>query len=477
VALTAQLLTIEPHGTVPSRRPLLLCVLEALVWVGISTAALHVSYTWEFARPLVAIYIFGLIQLACQERWRLAFYPGMLVGILTGVLHLRFFFVLFSYGAIGLWFVLGFWVGLFVALARLALRRFGPQWGLVALPFLWTGLEYFRSELYYLRFSWLTPGLAFSDPVWLDGFHVLGVFGIGLVVASMVCCALAFKRPLWRGAILGVFLVLLSLLPRLPGRYSPAGGRYVHVAGVQMEFPAENEVLVRLRELIRKFPETELVVLSEYTFDGPVPQSVLNWCATNRVHMIVGGKEPTKGTNFYNMAFVINPDGQIVSRQPKAVPIQFMTDGVPAERMEAWNSPWGKMGICICYDLSYTRVTDALVRQGAEALIVPTMDVIDWGEHQHELHGRIAPARASEYGLPIFRVASSGISQNVDATGQILSSAPTGAEGAIIGGRVLLRGPGRLPLDRWIAPISVAVTGTMVLFIGFERLLGRRRRH
>jgi apolipoprotein N-acyltransferase len=54
------------------------------------------------------------------------------------------------------------------------------------------------------------------------------------------------------------------------------------------------------------------------------------------------------------------------------------------------------IGICICYDLSYSRVTDRLLRLGAQALIVPTMDLIDWGRRQHELHARVAPMRAAE---------------------------------------------------------------------------------
>ena len=62
------------------------------------------------------------------------------------------------------------------------------------------------------------------------------------------------------------------------------------------------------------------------------------------------------------------------------------------------------IGICICYDLSYRRVTDPLIRMGAQALIVPTMDVADWGRRQHELHARVAPVRAAEYGVPIFRL-------------------------------------------------------------------------
>ena len=135
-------------------------------------------------------------------------------------------------------------------------------------------------------------------------------------------------------------------------------------------------------------------------------------------------QRPGAGGNFYDTAFVVGPDGDIVFRQVKAVPIQFFKDGLPAPEQKLWNSPWGKIGICVCYDLSYTRVTDRLVKLGAEALIVPTMDVVDWGQAQHELHGRIAPARATEYGLPIFRLASSGISQSVDCAGHVTATAP-----------------------------------------------------
>src|SRR6185295_5939558 len=102
----------------------------------------------------------------------------------------------------------------------------------------------------------------------------------------------------------------------------------------------------------------------------------------------------------------------------------FFNDGLPAREQKLWNSPWGKLGVCVCYDLSYRRVVDELIRQGAQALIVPTMDVAEWGEQQHRLHARVAPVRAAEYGVPIFRLCSSGISQLVDDRGKVLSSAP-----------------------------------------------------
>ena len=154
--------------------------------------------------------------------------------------------------------------------------------------------------------------------------------------------------------------------------------------------------------------------------------------------------------------------------------IQFFNDGLPAPEQKLWDSPWGKIGICICYDLSYRRVVDELVRQGAQAIIVPTMDVADWGKHQHELHSRIAPTRAAEYGIPIFRVASSGISQLVNDQGRVENSAPFPGDEAMLGGKLELRDKGSLPFDHWLAPISTVLTGLVALWLGITSFTKRK---
>jgi apolipoprotein N-acyltransferase len=211
--------------------------------------------------------------------------------------------------------------------------------------------------------------------------------------------------------------------------------------------------------------KNQLFVLPEYTLDGPPKEQLKNWCRENRKFLIVGGKDPAPGNNFYNTAFVISTNGEVVFKQVKSVPIQFFKDGLPAPEQQLWDSPWGRIGICICYDLSYTRVTDRLIRLGAEALIVPTMDVADWGRHQHELHARVATVRAAEYGVPIFRVASSGISQLVDRSGRPIAETGFPGERAIISGRLQLGGRGSVPLDRWLAPAAVGVSGLIVLWV------------
>jgi apolipoprotein N-acyltransferase len=446
-----------------------------LFWVMIAAAAFHAAYASANTSFLIVLYLFALLQLAQTDRWRRAFYPGLAVGLLIAVGGLEFFWRLFSGGAVALWFVYAFWIGLFVALARLCLQRLGPRWGWLLIPFVWTGLEYFRSELYYLRFSWLNVGYAFAGAPWQGALKLAGTYGVGFLLISLASAAAFFWQ---KSRIQALTLLLLGAGGVCLGGFLSGQEQAsqpvatVRVAGVQMEFPTENEVRLRLNDLIRSYPDTDLVVLSEYTLDGPVPAAVKEWCRKHGRYLIVGGKDPAPGANFYDTAFVVGPGGDIVFRQVKAVPIQFFKDGLPAPEQKLWESPWGKIGICVCYDLSYTRVTDRLVKLGAEAMIVPTTDIVDWGRAQHELHAPIAPVRAAEYGLPIFRVASSGISQLVDRAGRVTATAPCPGDGAIVAGTLEMRGVGRRPLDRWLAPFSTAVTAALMIWLSIRRRPG-----
>ena len=444
-------------------------------WVIIAAAAFHLAYSASAASFLIILYLFALVQLSRNVSGRKAFYSGVTVGLFIAVERLDFLWKVFGGGCAALWLVYAFWIGLFPALARVCWRRFGNTLGSLLISFLWCGLEYFRSELYYLRFSWLSPGYAFALGLDFVPLNLMGTYGAGFLLAGIASIGTALCRKSEIRALItlcaGIGLVGLMGLAS-SHHNSTAPMTKVHVAGVQMEFPSEQEVLVRLNDLIRKYPKAELVVLSEYTFNDRVPEKVRNWCREHQRYLIVGGKDPAPGGNYYDTGFVVSPTGKIIFRQGKKVPIQFFKDGLPAVEQKLWNSPWGKIGICICYDLSYCRVTDRLVEMGAQALVVPTMDIVDWGKRQHELHARIAPIRAAEYGIPIFRVASSGISQLVDSCGHTLATAPFPGDGAMLSGVLEIRSMGHLPLDRGFALVATCLS----CLIATLSLLRRNRR-
>ncbi|MCU0783681.1 MAG: hypothetical protein MUF81_06460 [Verrucomicrobia bacterium] len=445
----------------------------ALLVLG-AAACFHAAYTPAHPGPLALLivgYVVCLVQLTRLRTMRLAFYTGLLAGLACFGPQLVFFWGIFGPAAIALWTILAFWIALFVALSHVALVRFGAKRAVWLVPFLWTGLEYFRSELYHLKFAWLNVGYAFSDFMIMP-CGLLGGYAVGFCVATYAGLFLIGKMKRLIviglvGIIVGAFLFMPSL--------GPKQRLNLRLAGVQLEFPNDTQVRQALNRVITARTNLDLIVLSEYTLDGPPSEQLKNWCREHRKFLIVGGKDPAPGNSFYNTAFVISTNGEVVFKQAKSVPIQFFKDGLRATEQKLWASPWGKIGICICYDLSYARVTDELVRQGAQMLIVPTMDVADWGRHQHELHARITPVRAAEYGVPIFRVASSGISQGVNGLGYVRASAPFPGEGEMIFFGVNLRPErhGSLPLDRWLAPFCVSVTGLFGLWLAVGKLWRR----
>ena len=447
---------------------------KSFLWLALAVACFHAAYTsihYPAAGLLIFGYAYGLVKLTGQPNVRRAFYFGLATGFLCYAPQLFFMWRIFSVAAIVLWLVLAFWVGLFAAIVCGSARRWGKVKTAWLIPIVWTGIEYFRSELYYLKFSWLNIGYALQ-------FLIFGMYGCGFFVFGILIVfvfyrhwihALFFKKLTLLEIILILFLMWLLaalLLPALATTKSPRR-QLLSVVGVQMEFPPEYIIPRILDQALAKNTNTPIFVLSEYTLDGPVPDSLKNWCREHSCYLVVGGKDPVGTDNFYDTAFVVGTNGDIVFKQVKSVPIQFFKDGLPAPEQKVWDSPWGKIGICVCYDLSYTRVTDELVRQGAQLLIVPTMDVEYWGLHQHELHARVAPVRAAEYGLPIFRVASSGTSQAVAGGGRVVTQTSIPGNGEVFSAQLRLPSRGSLPLDRFLAPLCVGVTAIVTATLLF----------
>jgi apolipoprotein N-acyltransferase len=87
------------------------------------------------------------------------------------------------------------------------------------------------------------------------------------------------------------------------------------------------------------------------------------------------------------------------------------------------------------------------------------------------LHSRVAPVRAAEYGIPIFRVASSGISQAVLYNGDVVAKTSIPGNGDIFSAQLKLPMRGSLPPDRFLAPLCVVATGiilTILLFLTWQ---------
>jgi apolipoprotein N-acyltransferase len=387
--------------------------------------------------PVSVLFLIGAIA---ALRWataglgvKSAFLVGSVIAIGWYAPHLWWFTNIFASAAVPLWCLLALWVGQWSAVVATFARRGLPWWGLVLLGgFLWAGLEHIRCEVWPLRFTWLGLGWTASPHQLLPWVGVYGSSCLIVMGGGILFETLRRHRRLRATAGIGLLLLVGSLLADLPipaASTSPQGGP--RMVGLQVESQGRQAVRALMERALTKHGPADIFVLPEYTFPAGVPDWLPEMAVRHQTYIICGVIERRKGLS-YNTAVVIDPTGADVFRQVKSQPIQFFNDGEPATHRALWHSPWGLISIVICYDLSYTWVIDDVVRQGAEMLIAPTMDAAHWGAYQHRLHGRVAPLRAVEYQLPIFRIASSGISQTVNQHGQVLDSAPFPGQGEVI---------------------------------------------
>ena len=105
-----------------------------------------------------------------------------------------------------------------------------------------------------------------------------------------------------------------------------------------------------------------------------------------------------------NRAYVIDSDGRIVARYNKihlfdAVletgPVTESATIAPGDRSVVARTPWGGLGLSICYDLRFAPLYRQLARNGATMLAAPAAFTKETGEaHWHALNR----ARAIEHG-------------------------------------------------------------------------------
>jgi apolipoprotein N-acyltransferase len=182
--------------------------------------------------------------------------------------------------------------------------------------------------------------------------------------------------------------------------------------------------------------------------------------------IVAGARLPAPDGEFYNSAIALAPGGDMVFQQQKSVPVPLMADGVPARERHLLHTPFGNIGIAICYDMGFTFVADDLVRQGADFLIYPTMDHSSWGDNQRRQHAAIAPLRAIENRRWVMRVASSGISCAIDPTGHVVARQEIDARGGLIAARLEQRSDQTLYARAgWTIP-WICLWGTALVIAG-----------
>ncbi|OGR38536.1 MAG: hypothetical protein A2X29_02025 [Elusimicrobia bacterium GWA2_64_40] len=376
---------------------------------------------------------------------------GALTGLVFYSLSLSWMPAVVNFPALVFWAVFAFWVALHAALLR-GLWALAESGGLnyrralalaAAAGLCWAGLEYFRSELWWLECPWLVLG--YSQATVPGLYQTLSVWGVYGLSAFIVSVNAALAPALLRRAYLPAALALAAVAAawawgehRLK-TFPAEAGRPVTAALVQAERSDINK-LARL-SLSPEAAGADLLVWPECSVYPPRADEksyeayISSRLAPSKAEAVVGVCVPAdrrRGVRRGNYTLHLGRDKKKTGKYEKMHPVQFVEWGLPRNRApEPVRTPLGLLGPQICYDLAFENGSRLMAEAGAEILITPTLDPMEWTALQHTQHSDMTAARAVETGLWIIRAASSGRSQVVDGLGRERATLENGAEGVL----------------------------------------------
>jgi predicted amidohydrolase len=130
--------------------------------------------------------------------------------------------------------------------------------------------------------------------------------------------------------------------------------------------------------------------------DGSTIKMLAESAQENQV-FLVGGSIPEKaGDKIYNTSFIFDRQGQVIGFHRK---VHLFDVNLPGglrfyesetlgagESITVVDSPWGKIGVAICYDIRFPELARRMVDLGARIIIVPAaFNLITGPAHWHSL--------------------------------------------------------------------------------------------
>ncbi|MDR7095383.1 carbon-nitrogen hydrolase family protein [Hydrogenophaga laconesensis] len=129
--------------------------------------------------------------------------------------------------------------------------------------------------------------------------------------------------------------------------------------------------------------------------DGPMAQAVAAIAHRHGIAIVYGYPEHRPGGQPYNAAQCIAANGERIANYRKThlfgdIDRSQFSPGPQAPAVFEW-SGW-RLGLLICYDIEFPEPARGLALQGADAILVPTANMVQFDEVQRVL----LPARALE---------------------------------------------------------------------------------
>lgn len=210
-----------------------------------------------------------------------------------------------------------------------------------------------------------------------------------------------------------LFFVQMTSGPDIEQNLDYVEGQLEHLKTSQAD-------MVILPEMFALYGSKEQARLGaqEREFHGPVGKAVRGWAQMYGVWIVAGSIPAVDGDETKSKArcHVVNPAGELVTCYDKI----HLFDANVSDKQGAYresdeysagsqvvsfDSPWGRIGLAICYDLRFPELFRKLAEQGARLVVVPAAFTAVTGEAHWEV---LCRARAIENGIFLAAVNQTG---------------------------------------------------------------------
>jgi predicted amidohydrolase len=217
------------------------------------------------------------------------------------------------------------------------------------------------------------------------------------------------------------------------------------IAGLQLDLQARQNLDLfsqKVRSTVKRYPFVQMIVTSELAICGAgvgyasptldeVEPVLCELARELNIWLIPGSLYERQSDLTYNTAPVINPAGEVISRFRKICPfLPYEKNVEGGADICCFDVPdVGRFGLYICYDMWFPELSRAMILDGAEVIIHPTLtDTCDRSVEKSMC--RATAAQQQCYMVDINGTGALGVGQSiiVGPEGDVIHEASTGEE-------------------------------------------------
>jgi apolipoprotein N-acyltransferase len=438
--------------------------LELVAWIALVPLLLSILIASDQKQAFYSGFITGFIYFLGNTYWVVnsIYYYG----------HLPFYLSILI--LLGMVLILSLYIGLFGFLYHLFSKRISLPSSILA-PVLWTTIELARTYL-LSGFPWASLGYSQYRlfPV-IQMADITGVYGISFLVVAVngaiadILIYRKVKRPLLLiGPAFSIILLIATIGYGFLRLSEIDQAKELKVSLVQGNIEQDKkweprfqrevfDTYLRLtREVLRYNPDIiiwpETATPFYFGRDRVYTEELISFVKESKIYLLFGTQrvKSFEHGKYYlaNSAYLLSPAGEISGSYDKIhlvpfgeyVPIKgvlFFVDKLvegigdftSGNRYEIFETPKGRFGTVICYEIIFPGLVRKFVKEGAEFMVTITNDA--WFGHTSApyQHFSMAVLRAVENRVSIARAANTGVSGFIDGKGKILKASDIFHEG------------------------------------------------